>query len=345
MLSRELKAVPQPGVGAGSLNAERDTLPSKVIVAFFCSKMLEERDAVPAAEREAASPAAAGVAQSRPPILSTGRFASRLSTAAGSWGQWLMNSASDLVAELGAESEETKNDLKEFYQVIFSDSTAWLRRRTSQDSQSDSSSRSSTPSPRSDLTRGARSAFAANPFLQRRAVPDNTVETSQACRGAHGEPQTVQVKDNLPAWRKDPSLYQHVLLVLAADESFLSDPETPDTSTLSKDRHEVGDMPGASSFSMPSEQEIQEYAKEPCVAEAFSRLVPRRVEEELFWKRLHARVRLTCQRGKHLSAHFTKLRGGAALGESSESEEDIAWEDLGEHPMGETKEVVQSMRR
>lgn len=73
------------------------------MAAFFCSKMLEESGVVTAAEA-ATSPAVDGVVQSRPLILRPGRFASRLSTAAGSWGQWLMNSASSLVAELGAES-------------------------------------------------------------------------------------------------------------------------------------------------------------------------------------------------------------------------------------------------
>lgn len=216
-----------------------------------------------------------------------------------------------------ASQEETKNDLKEFCQVIFSDSTAWLRRRTSRDSQSDSSSRSSSSIPGAGLTtRGASCAFAANPFLQRHAAPSDTAETSSAaCRGAHGEPRSDEVPDNLPAWRygkvtigggaavaasfsadgfssvvflglqkysekrrmrfafrKDPILYQHVLLILATDESFLSDPETPDTSTHSKDRHNVEDTPSAISLSMPSEQKIQEYAMEPRVADAFIRL-------------------------------------------------------------------------
>ncbi|CDI79980.1 hypothetical protein, conserved [Eimeria praecox] len=54
---------------------------------------------------------------------------SRLSTATGGWGKWLLNSASDFVTELGAESEETTSDLREFCHVIVSDSTAWIRRQ------------------------------------------------------------------------------------------------------------------------------------------------------------------------------------------------------------------------
>ncbi|CDJ31162.1 uncharacterized protein EMH_0035020 [Eimeria mitis] len=61
---------------------------------------------------------------------SLSNITSRLSTATGGWGKWLLNSASDIVAEIGAESEEAKNDLKEFCQTIVSDSTAWIRRHT-----------------------------------------------------------------------------------------------------------------------------------------------------------------------------------------------------------------------
>lgn len=49
--------------------------------------------------------------------------------------------------------------------------------------------------------------------------------------------------------------------------------------------------------------------------------VPEKVPEELFWKRLHARVCLMVEREEHVAVHLKKLRSGAEAEDASESEE------------------------
>lgn len=45
------------------------------------------------------------------------------------------------------------------------------------------------------------------------------------------------------------------------------------------------------------------------------------VEQDAFWKRLHARVRLMIEREEQVSAHLKKLRGSAEAEDAQESEE------------------------
>ncbi|CDJ53242.1 hypothetical protein, conserved [Eimeria brunetti] len=328
---------------------------------------------------------------------SLSHITSRLSTATGCWGKWLLNSASDFVVELGAESEDTKNDLKEFCHVIVSDSTAWIRRRRGNSLEGEaaaadaSGERTGDASSSSDSSNSSRDTAGSGPDEERssssssssscceqpsvddsntgkgrtEAPPPSPPHTAgaQSDKSKEGpplEPSENPAEPPLPIWWTDPAIRRRFRLIATSDVSYTSDPEPmvaagcgcstqqqqqqqqqqqlpepdDDICEVFLARNAAVDPPQGDGDEKPSESEIKMYMKDPHVAAARQRLVPKKVTEELFWRRFHARVRRMVGEEEKLSVHLSKLKAPTKPINDSESEEDISWEDLGSDEEG-----------
>ncbi|KAL8271331.1 hypothetical protein Esti_004770 [Eimeria stiedai] len=243
------------------------------------------------------------------PALSS--LSSRVSGVAGGWGKWLITSASSLVTEFAAETVEAKNDLKEFCTVIASDSAAWVRRQTTGDEYASSGGSSpENPPPSSTVCMQEEDD---NAPLRAIATPGHT---SKAASEAEAKAEKEQAKEKLqilPFWRTDPIVHRQFLLMVKDDATFLSDR-----------KHAEKHKRHSSTSAFPSQEEKAEYLNDSDVASAFARFVPGKVEEQLFWKRLHSRVCLLRREEKQVSVHPKAQPCSSAVGEhTSESEERI----------------------
>ncbi|KAL8448956.1 hypothetical protein Emag_003808 [Eimeria magna] len=278
-------------------------------------------------------------------------LSSRVSGVAGGWGKWLLTSASSLVTELAAETVEAKNDLKEFCTVIASDSAAWVRRQTTGHDNADTggSNSSKTTLPSSTVCMQEENNNTSGLELASSRAPATAGHTLQAASDAEAKAGNKEEKNKqeiLPFWRfdihtifllllsakqarADPLLHQQFSLMVRDEATFLSD--SPSHCGASG-RITPQDSHGrdCSTSASPTEEEMAEYLKDSDVSSAFARLVPDKVDEQLFWKRLHARVCLLKRGKKQVSVH-PKMHpcSNAEERDSSESEEDITWEDLG----------------
>ncbi|KAL8438091.1 hypothetical protein ACSSS7_000456 [Eimeria intestinalis] len=245
-------------------------------------------------------------------------LSSRVSGVAGGWGRWLISSASSLVNDVAAETVEAKNDLKEFCSLIAADSAAWVRRQTTGHGNAISvDGRSRSPKDTVPSSRVCMQEENNNDTLELEMLaPSNASKAAAESEAKAGKTKEKNKQEQLPFWRADPLLHQRFSLMVKDESNFLSDVATACDYSIP---------------AFPSDEEIAEYLNDSDVSSTFARLVPSKVDEQLFWKRLHARVCLLRRGEKQVSVHHktTHLSIKTEGQESSESEEDISWEDLG----------------
>ncbi|KAL8429160.1 hypothetical protein Efla_006296 [Eimeria flavescens] len=292
---------------------------------------------------------------------SSASLTSQVSGIAGGLGKWLLNSASTLVTEIAAETVDAKNDLKEFCNVIASDSASWLRRQWRTDpackdeaadsgdcSQSSNSAKQDTDCMQRTVRMKEEERSDNSDHVAQPAAPQPGRETETASASSREDLKNEEEEQKtLPPWRTNSNLHGRLLCILMSDASFLTDP-SPDGRASpmegsekrladSGEGHSSNLKDGAArnnwleggTLAAPSEEEKRAYLQDPDVNATFKRFVPEKVGEELFWKRLHARVCEMMAKEEQVSVHLKKLCKNAAAEESSESEADISWEDLG----------------